>query len=469
MASHSKSAKVLGAQSLGSGPLSGRVRAPGDKSMSHRALILGAMAKGTTTVEGLLEGDDILSTAGAMRAFGAKITQTRKGEWNITGRKAWDAKPATDIDCGNAGTGVRLIMGAAAGYKTQARFTGDASLSSRPMARIINPVSLMGAGFQAENEDGSPKNGDRLPISLTSDGRLKEITYETPKASAQIKSAVLLAGVNTQGKTVVIEKPSRDHTENMLRAFGCPVKVEAVGDGRNRITIERDLNDPDSQLKATHIVIPGDPSSAAFAMVAALIVPGSDIVIENVMMNPTRTGLFETLVEMGGWLRADNFRKFGGEVIADIHVKHSRLRGVTVPVQRVASMIDEYPVLTVAAAFASGKTVMDGLAELRVKESDRISATVALLKDNGVTVEERESGMTVTGLGYRNGNDYPSVKGGGHVITHHDHRIAMSALILGLMSDNPVTIDDASMIATSFPEFFDQMQSLGAAQLVKAS
>lgn len=461
MADSISSITQKGAQSTPSGPLSGRVRAPGDKSMSHRALILGAMAKGTTTVEGLLEGEDILSTAGAMRAFGAKVTQTGQGKWNVKGRKAWAAKPETDIDCGNAGTGVRLIMGAAAAYKTEARFTGDASLSSRPMARIIDPVSEMGAVFEATN-------GDRLPVTLTSTGKLKEITYETPKASAQIKSAILLAGVNTHGKTVVIEKPSRDHTENMLRAFGCPVKVEEVGDGRNRISIERDLKDASSQLQATHIVIPGDPSSAAFAMVAGLIVPDSDLVIENVMMNPTRTGLFETLVEMGGWLRADNFRKFGGEVIADVHVKHSRLHGITVPTHRVASMIDEYPILTVAAAFATGKTIMDGLAELRVKESDRISATVALLKDNGVMVEERESGMTVTGLGYTHGNDYPTVHGGGHVVTHHDHRIAMSALILGLMADNPVTIDDASMIATSFPEFFDQMQSLGASKLVKA-
>ena len=458
-----------GAQSAKGGPLAGVTRAPGDKSMSHRALILGAMAKGTTTIQGLLEGDDILSTAGAMQAFGAKIKKTAPGQWQVTGRKNWKAEPETDIDCGNAGTGVRLIMGAAAGYKTNARFVGDASLSSRPMARIIIPVSQMGASFVSENKDKSPANNDRLPIRLGSNGHLKAITYETPKASAQIKSAILLAGINTQGKTVVIEKPSRDHTENMLRAFGCPVKVEAVGDGRNRITIERDLTDPDSQLKAADIVIPGDPSSAAFAMVAALIVPGSDILIENVMMNPTRTGLFETLVEMGGWLRADNFRKFSGEVIADIHVKHSRLRGITVPVQRVASMIDEYPILTVAAAFASGRTVMDGLAELRVKESDRITATVALLRSNGVDVEEREDGMTVTGLGYNRNNEYPTVPGGGHVVTHHDHRIAMSALVLGLMADNPVTIDDASMIATSFPEFFDQMHSLGADKLVKTS
>lgn len=448
------------AKSSKSGPLSGKVRAPGDKSMSHRSLILGAMAKGTTTIDGLLEGDDILSTASAMRAFGAKVKQTAPGSWSVKGRKAWLARPESDIDCGNAGTGVRLIMGAAAGYKMQARFIGDESLSSRPMARIINPITQMGAKFTATN-------GDQLPVTLDSDGKLKEIEYITPKASAQIKSAVLLAGINTQGRTVVIEKPSRDHTENMLRAFGCGVKVEEADGGRNRITIDRDLKAPNSQLQATHIVIPGDPSSAAFAMVAGLIVPGSDIVIENVMMNPTRTGLFETLVEMGGWLRADNFRKFGGEVIADINVKHSRLRGVIVPEQRVASMVDEYPILTVAAAFAAGKTVMDGLGELRVKESDRISATVALLKSNGVVVEEREAGMTVTGLGYTHGNDYPRVRGGGYVITHHDHRIAMSALILGLMGDNPVSIDDASMIATSFPEFFDQMQSLGAKNLVR--
>ena len=461
MASQTSDKSPFGAKSVKSPPLSGRVAAPGDKSMSHRALILGAMAKGTTTIESLLEGDDILSTAGAMRAFGAKIKHTGVGSWTVQGRKTWKAVPESDIDCGNAGTGVRLIMGAAAGYKTEARFTGDASLSSRPMARIIDPISEMGAEFKATN-------GDRLPVTLKSSGRLTPFEYETPKASAQIKSAIMLAAVNTQGRTVVIEKPSRDHTENMLRAFGCPVKVEATGDGRNRIIIERDLNNPDSQLTATHIVIPGDPSSAAFAMVAGLIVPGSDLIIENVMMNPTRTGLFETLVEMGGWLRADNFRKFGGEVIADIHVKHSRLRGIVVPKERVASMIDEYPILTVAAAFATGKTVMDGLAELRVKESDRISATVALLESNGVKVEERDAGMTVTGLGYGAANECPTLPGGGHVVTHHDHRIAMSALILGLMSDKAVTIDDASMIATSFPTFFEQMSSLGASTLVKA-
>jgi len=454
-----KSSKAkLGAISKESGPLTGRVRAPGDKSISHRALILGAMASGVTTAEGLLEGEDIMSTAGAMRSFGARVEKRSDGLWEIEGQTPWTAKPAIDIDCGNAGTGVRLIMGAAAGFKTHAKFTGDASLSSRPMGRITDPLSQMGAIFTSDN-------GDRLPMTLTSSGNLDPIEYETPKASAQIKSAILLAGVNTQGRTIVIEKPSRDHTENMLRAFQCPVKVEDIGDGRNRITIERDLNDETSQLQAAHIIVPGDPSSAAFAMVAGLIVPGSDLIIENVMMNPTRTGLFETLVEMGGWLRADNFRKFGGEVIADIHVKHSRLRGIVVPETRTASMIDEYPILAVAAAFASGKTIMNGIGELRVKESDRIAATTALLRVNGVNIEDRPDGMTVTGFGYNNGNDYPRAAGGGHVITHHDHRIAMSALILGLMSERDITIDDASMIATSFPAFFEQMQSLGAANL----
>jgi len=445
----------FGATSRLSPPLTGRVRAPGDKSISHRALILGAMAKGITTAEGLLEGDDIMSTAAAVQAFGARVEKRDDGIWEIEGKEKWNSQPSQDIDCGNAGTGVRLIMGAAAGYETHAQFVGDASLSSRPMARITVPLSQMGAKF-------SSSNGDRLPMTLTSNGRLKPTDYETPKASAQIKSAILLAGVNTQGRTVVIEKPSRDHTENMLRSFDCPVRVEDIGDGRNRITIDRDLNTPDSQLKAAHIVVPGDPSSAAFAMVAGLIVPGSDLIIENVMMNPTRTGLFETLVEMGGWLRADNFRKFGGEVIADIHVKHSRLLGIVVPEDRAPAMIDEYPILTVAAAFAAGHTVMNGIKELRVKESDRIAATVNFLSDNGVTVEERDDGMTVKGFGHGAGNASPTTKGGGHVITHHDHRIAMSALILGLTAQSPVAIDDAAMIATSFPSFFDLMTSLGA-------
>jgi len=399
-------------QAAQSSQLTGTIRAPGDKSMSHRAIILGAMAKGVTTVDGLLEGADILSTIGAMRSFGADVSRNDAGQWSITGLgEAGFQPPSEDIDCGNAGTGVRLIMGAAAGYKTNARFTGDASLSSRPMGRITDPITLMGANFSAIN-------GDKLPISLVSNGILQPITYETPKASAQIKSAILLAGVNTHGKTVVIEKPSRDHTENMLRAFGCPVTVEAVGDGRNRITIDRNLEAVDSQLSATHVTVPGDPSSAAFPIVAALITPGSDVVIENVMMNPTRTGLFECLTEMGAYLRADNFRKSGGEVIADLHVKYSKLFGITVPPERAASMIDEYPILAVAAAFASGTTIMDGIGELRVKESDRIRATIALLSGNGVDCEELPEGMKVKGNGNGSGT---LAAGGGVVTTHHDH------------------------------------------------
>jgi len=425
-----------------SNALSGSIRAPGDKSISHRSLIFGAMAEGTTRVTGLLEGADILSTASVMEALGAKIKKTGEGAYDITGRGARGLQPPkTELDCGNAGTGVRLIMGACAGYKIRATFTGDASLSSRPMNRILNPLREMGA--KAEAQDGG-----RLPVTLESDGHLQPLTYTPPVASAQVKSAVLLAGVNTAGTTTVTEPiPTRDHTENMLRAFGAKVEV-TKRNGADVIKLEGPV-----ALKATTINVPGDPSSAAFPIVAALITPGSDIVVENVMMNPTRTGLFECLTEMGGHVQANNFRKSGGEVIADIHVKYSKLRGITVPPERAASMIDEYPILAVAASVASGTTIMDDIGELRVKESDRITATANLLDVNGVAVEELENGLKVTG-----GN----VSGGGLVATHHDHRIAMSALILGLVAEAPVSIDDASMIATSFPTFFDLMNGLGA-------
>ena len=452
------SSAPMGACSALSGPLTGRVCAPGDKSMSHRSLILGAMASGQTIVTGLLEGDDILATAEAMKAFGAAITRRLDSagapQWVIKGVGADGLRtPAQNVDCGNAGTGVRLIMGAAAGYKISATFIGDASLSKRPMGRVLDPLSEMGVTYEAQE-------GGRLPVKMTSSGTLTPIDYTPPHASAQVKSCVLLAGLRTDGETILREPTlTRDHTENMLEAFGVTVERQAWQQGQ----IVR-LKGP-AELTATDVVIPGDPSSAAFAMVAGLIVPGSDLVIENVMMNPTRTGLFETLVEMGGWLRADNFRKFGGEVIADIHVKHSRLRGIVVPKDRAPAMIDEYPILTVAAAFASGQTVMNGIKELRVKESDRIAATSAFLRDNGVNVEEREDGMTVKGFGHGSGNTHPTTQGGGHVVTHHDHRIAMSALVLGLMADQEITIDDASMIATSFPEFFDQMRDLGAKNL----
>ena len=433
--------------SQASANLSGTVRAPGDKSISHRSLILGAMAEGTTQITGLLEGADIMSTAGAMKAFGAKVKRRKAGEWHVEGcgGKAselggWKT-PNDDVDCGNAGTGVRLIMGAAAGYPITATFTGDASLSSRPMNRILSPLKDMGVNSKSAS-------GGKLPILLKSDGDLSPISFAPPHASAQVKSAILLAGLNTDGLTEVTEStPTRDHTENMLRAFGVEVTTRPDKGGQ-RISI----NGP-AKLTATTINVPGDPSSAAFLIVAALITPGSDIIVENVMMNPTRIGLFECLTEMGAFLRADNFRKSGGEVIADIQVKHSRLRGILVPPKRAASMIDEYPILAVAAAYADGVTIMDDISELRVKESDRIKATMNLLLSNGVNAEELENGMKVRG---------GTVKGGATVTTHHDHRIAMSALVLGLSAEHPVSIDDASMIATSFPAFFDVMKELGA-------
>lgn len=422
--------------------LSGTVRAPGDKSISHRSMIFGAMAEGTTHVTGLLEGADILSTASVMQALGATVLKTGEGAYTVEGCGAAGLKnPDVELDCGNAGTGVRLIMGACAGYKLNATFTGDASLSSRPMNRILNPLRDMGVKATAQE-------GGRLPVTLESDGKLQPATYTPPIASAQVKSAVLLAAVNTQGVTTVTEPiPTRDHTENMLRAFGAKVEV-TKRNGADVIKLEGPVT-----LKATKINVPGDPSSAAFPIVAALITPGSDIIVENVMMNPTRTGLFDCLTEMGGHVQANNFRKSGGEVIADIHVKYSKLHGITVPPERAASMIDEYPVLAVAASVATGTTIMDDIGELRVKESDRITATADLLRKNGVKVEELENGLKVTG---------GAVTGGGLVTTHHDHRIAMSALVLGCVASEPVSIDDASMIATSFPTFFDLMNGLGA-------
>ena len=421
--------------------LKGTIIAPGDKSISHRALIFGAMAQGETVVTGLLEGADIMSTADAMRALGASITK-QGDSWHVIGCGAKGLQtPQGDVDCGNAGTGVRLIMGAAAGYDLKARFIGDASLSVRPMGRVLDPLSDMGISYTSQE-------GGRLPVTLTSNGKLTPLDYTPPHASAQVKSAILLAGLNTKGTTTVTEPTlSRDHTENMLKAFGADITVKSTGAGQ-KVSLTGPIT-----LQAANVDVPGDPSSAAFAIIAALTVPGSDIIIENVIMNPTRTGLFETLTEMGAYLRSDNFHSSGGEIIADIHVKYSKLNGVTVPPERAPSMIDEYPILAVAAAHAVGTTTMRGIAEMRVKESDRISATVALLKNNGVSTTEFEDGFAVKG---------GPVAGGGTVVTHHDHRIAMSALILGLSADAPISIDDGSMIATSFPTFFDVMATLGA-------
>lgn len=435
------------ARSVCGNALRGRSSAPGDKSISHRAIIFGAMASGVTTISGLLEGADIVSTAGAMRAFGADIGRAKNGTWNVTGCGAAGFNtPKRDIDCGNAGTGVRLIMGAAAGYPISARYVGDASLSSRPMGRVTAPLATMGAALSSDNAN------DRLPITVTGTAHLNPVTYSPPIASAQVKSALLLAALNAKGTSTITEAHmTRDHTENMLRAFGA--HLEQIPKDQGQIVR---LTGPQT-LSACHVTVPGDPSSAAFLIVAALITPGSDIVIQNVMMNPTRTGLFETLVEMGGHIIASNFSTSGGEVLADLHVKHSPLYGIDVPAARAPSMIDEYPVLAVAAAFAHGTTMMDAIGELRVKESDRISATAKLLYDIGADVTEFKNGLSVTGNG---GQLLP---GDAVIITHHDHRIAMSALIAGLRCTSAVAIDDASMIKTSFPNFFELFATLGAA------
>lgn len=423
------------------GPLKGIVRAPGDKSISHRAMILGALADGVTTVEGLLEGDDVLRTAEAMRAFGATVERTGDGAWRIEGRGGF-TQPAGVIDCGNAGTGVRLIMGAAAGFELTATFTGDASLRKRPMGRVLKPLGLMGAAWTSEE-------GDRLPITLHG-GRLKGISYRLPVASAQVKSAVLLAGLHAAGGVEVIEpEPTRDHTERMLGAFGVRVEVIDEADARRIVLL------PGQRLTATHVLVPGDPSSAAFPLVAALITPGSEVTVEGVLLNPLRIGLLDTLREMGADLAISNHRTSGGESIADVTARYSALRGVAVPPERAPSMIDEYPILAVAAAFAEGETIMRGVGEMRVKESDRIALMSRGLEACGVDVEEEPEGFIVRGTG-------EPPRGGAAIETSSDHRIAMSHLVLGLAAQAPVTVDEPEMIATSFPGFAEMMAGLGA-------
>ncbi|MDB5439581.1 MAG: 3-phosphoshikimate 1-carboxyvinyltransferase [Caulobacteraceae bacterium] len=422
------------------GPLEGTVRAPGDKSISHRTLILGALASGTTTCTGLLEGDDVLRTADAMRAFGADVAREGEGRWRIVGHGGF-AEPSDIVDCGNAGTGARLIMGAAAGFDLHVTFTGDSSLRKRPMGRVLDPLGLMGATWLS-------RTGARLPLTLDGGG-LSGISYKLPMPSAQVKSAVLLAGLNAMGMTQVIEpEPTRDHTERMLRAFGAEVKVEDKEDGRH-ITLMGG-----QALTGVHVDVPGDPSSAAFPIVAALITPGSKVTVEGVMLNTLRTGLFDTLIEMGADLTIENRRVAGGEEVGDLIARHGPLKGVIVPPERAPAMIDEYPILSVAAAFAEGSTIMRGIGEMRVKESDRIALMAAGLKACGVQVEEEPEGFTVTGGGR------PS--GGATVITHGDHRIAMSHLILGLAASAPVAVDEPGMIATSFPGFVSLMNGLGA-------
>jgi len=426
------------------GPLTGTARIPGDKSVSHRALILGAMTVGETRVSGLLESEDIIATADAMRAFGARIERDESGLWTIQGVGTGGfAEPDDIIDCGNAGTGVRLLMGAMATTPIAVTFTGDASLRSRPMARVLDPLRLFGARSLG-------RVGDLLPLTLRGADDPIPVEYHLPVPSAQVKSAVVLAGLNAPGQTVVIEpEATRDHTERMLRGFGAKISVEELPEGRAiRLTGQPELTPQD-------LTVPRDPSSAAFPVAAALIVPGSEIVVPGIGLNPTRAGLFDTLAEMGADIAYENRREEGGEPVADLRVRHGSLNGVEVPPERAPSMIDEYPILAAIAAFAEGRTVMRGIGEMRVKESDRISAMVTGLRANGVTVDEHEDGMTVHGMG-------GEVPGGGMAATHLDHRIAMSFLVLGLAAKKPVSVDDGAPIATSFPDFLQLMRGLGA-------
>ncbi len=428
--------------SRASGPLEGMVRVPGDKSISHRALMLGALATGVTRIKGLLEAEDVLNTAHSVTALGAPAVKT--GDvWEVTGRGTGGlVEPAGDLDFGNSGTGTRLMMGVIAGHSFTVRMVGDASLSRRPMSRVLKPLKQMGLEVLDEGKE-------TLPLRVRGTADLVPIDYELPVPSAQVKSAVLIAGLMAAGETTVIEREAtRDHTERMLRYFGAEVRSE-VRDGKTRITVKGD-----AELEGRDVTVPGDPSSAAFLLCAALIVPGSEVTVEGVLVNETRTGLYTTLREMGGDVAFLNEREEGGEPIADIRARFSKLRGVRVPAARAPSMIDEYPVLAAIAAFAEGETVMEGLAELKVKESDRLAATAAGLHANGVEARVEGDTLTVRGRG--------KVKGGGTVATHLDHRIAMAFLTMGLASEEPVTVDDTTMIATSFPAFRGLMEGLGA-------
>jgi 3-phosphoshikimate 1-carboxyvinyltransferase len=426
--------------------LRGRARVPGDKSISHRALMLGALATGRTAIAGLLEGEDVLNTAKALDAMGCPVRKVA-GTWEVLGRGVGGlAEPDSEIDCGNSGTGLRLMMGLVAGHDMRARFVGDASLSRRPMGRVLKPLRQMGLEVEEAGRE-------TLPLAIRGTADLLPIEYATPVPSAQVKSAVLLAGLHAAGATTVVEaQATRDHTERMLRHFGAEVAVAERGAAR-AITVKGD-----AELEGRSVNVPGDPSSTAFLVAAALIVPGSEVTIEGVLVNPTRTGFYVTLGNMGADLAFQNEREEGGEPVADILVRHSRLRGVRVPPERAPSMIDEYPVLACLAAFAAGETRMEGLAELKVKESDRLAATAAGLAANGVAAKVDGDTLIVGGG--------KAVRGGGAVATHLDHRIAMAFLTLGLGADRPVTVDDADTIATSFPEFRSLMERLGATFMV---
>lgn len=423
--------------------LSGSARVPGDKSISHRALMFGALALGETQIKGLLESDDVLATARAMGLLGARLLRDDEGIWRVNGVGIGGfVEPSEPLDFGNAGTGSRLCMGLVAGSGIACTFVGDRSLSSRPMGRILNPLREMGVQVVAHS-------GDRLPLTLKGPDIVFPIEYRVPVPSAQVKSAVLLAGLGSPGITTVIEPVmTRDHTEKMLQGFGATLSVETAADGTRTITLQGQ-----PELRAQKIDVPGDPSSAAFLIVAALIVPGSDITIENMLLNATRVGLIETLLEMGAKIEILNRRETGGESVGDVRVQYSALKGVDVPAHRAPFMIDEYPVLAIAASFAEGTTRMSGLEELRVKECDRLAVTARGLEANGVPCREGDDSLEVTG---------GQVRGGGRVAVHMDHRIAMSFLIMGLAADEPVHVDDTTHIATSFPNFGALMGALGA-------
>ncbi|MDK3019039.1 3-phosphoshikimate 1-carboxyvinyltransferase [Pseudodonghicola flavimaris] len=428
------------------GPLTGVAEVPGDKSISHRALILGAMAVGETRITGLLEGEDVLDTAKAMRAFGAEVTRDEDGTWHVHGVGVGGfAEPDQVIDCGNSGTGVRLIMGAMASSPITATFTGDASLTKRPMARVTDPLALFGTRAYG-------RSGGRLPMTIQGAADPVPVNYTVPVPSAQVKSAVLLAGLNAPGQTVVTEREAtRDHTERMLAGFGAEITTEETNEGRVITLTGR------PELTPQVIAVPRDPSSAAFPVCAALIVPGSDLLVPGIGLNPTRAGLFTTLREMGADLTYENEREEGGEPVADLRARYSPdMKGITVPAHRAASMIDEYPILCAVAANATGATMMEGVRELRVKESDRIAAMADGLRACGVPVEDGEDWMEVQGLGAG------GVPGGAICATHLDHRIAMSFLVLGMAAQQPVSVDDGSPIATSFPIFEPLMAALGA-------
>ncbi|MBM2577945.1 3-phosphoshikimate 1-carboxyvinyltransferase [Jannaschia sp. Os4] len=427
------------------GALTGAAHVPGDKSISHRSLILGAMAVGETQVTGLLEGEDVMATAAAMRAFGATV-EKRGDVWSVHGVGVGGfLEPEDVIDCGNSGTSVRLIMGAAATHGFAVTYTGDGSLRKRPMARVTDPLALFGAAAHG-------RSGGRLPMTVVGASDPVPVRYEVPVPSAQVKSAVLLAGLAAPGETVVVEREAtRDHSERMLKGFGADLEVGIEGDA-NVITLR---GQPD--LTPQTIAVPRDPSSAAFPVCAALIVPGSDVLVPNIGLNPTRAGLFETLRDMGADLTYENVREEGGEPCADLRARFSPdLRGIEVPPERAASMIDEYPILSVVAANASGTTVMRGVAELRVKESDRIAAMADGLQACGVTVRDGDDWWEVDGRGPG------GVEGGATVAVHLDHRVAMSFLVASMAAKRAITVDDSGPVATSFPAFRSLMEGLGA-------